>query len=898
MIVLSFWDHCYLVDSLYHSIRCFGPEGILSTVAGTGQSQGVDENGDGGLAADVCLQVPRAIALSPDSNLHLCESNGAVHSVSSQLPPGNLHGSERITRIDVDGTETTTLADGTVVSIRGGPDPQSGMQAPLAAELTVTVPSGLTVESSHRLQVIEAPVTRSLLSRTNTIEYHGSGLERGLVRTTTDPTEQRVSWDYDLMAHVVQQTMPGERAIRTRFDGVGNLLELTPPGRPAHSWLYTSLDLPQTYRPPEVAGIANPETSFTYNLDQQPESLTRADSQRINYHYLADGRLSAILTTNGRHEYGYDPSSRLLQSITAPGGNQLVYENDGALLTAQSWHGAFVNGTVGYQYNNLLWLDRLSIAGTDIDYDHDRDGLLVQAGALTLDRDPLSGFVTGTSFGIVTDRWLLTSFAELAEYEASVAGESVYAYSVATDKLGRIRQLTETIDGRVTVYDYDYTPAGQLASVHNNSAEIALYSYDANGNRTHIGGIEVATFDAQDRIESHATDDGNCVYSHNDHGEVVRKQEFSSGRMTEYDRDAFGNLRRVGLPDGTVIDYIIDGQHRRIGKVVDGAFAQGVLYQDQLNPVAELDGAGNVIARFVYGTRANVPAYIIKDDTTYRIISDYRGSPRLVIHSETGAIAQRIDYDIWGHIVADTNPGFQPFGFAGGIYDRDTGLVHLGAREYDPHIGRWLSKDPAGFGGGDTNLYAYAGSDPVNYIDPNGEVALLAPLLWGVFVQAAGGAAMDAAIDLGEQLLDSGGDIGCVNWGSVGGSALSGAAQGAAGGALGNLAKVARVARAAMGRGRKFTGPEKTDGGYWVQVDAKTLRPIMKKKRSGLSGKEAASDAPSWAKGQTPYAGENGDAFATRLLDEKYGVGNWTKGSGTEHNQLQKWGDRAFIDPE
>ncbi len=62
---------------------------------------------------------------------------------------------------------------------------------------------------------------------------------------------------------------------------------------------------------------------------------------------------------------------------------------------------------------------------------------------------------------------------------------------------------------------------------------------------------------------------------------------------------------------------------------------------------------------------------------------------------------------------------------------------------------------------------------------------------------------MDAAVELGSQLLDSGGDIGCVNWGSLGGSALTGAAQGAVGGALGNLAKVARAARAARAAGSR-----------------------------------------------------------------------------------------------
>jgi RHS repeat-associated protein len=63
---------------------------------------------------------------------------------------------------------------------------------------------------------------------------------------------------------------------------------------------------------------------------------------------------------------------------------------------------------------------------------------------------------------------------------------------------------------------------------------------------------------------------------------------------------------------------------------------------------------------------------------------------------------------------------FQPFGFAGGLWDADTGLLHFGAREYDPETGRWLSKDPLLFGGGDTNLYAYVLNDPLNLIDPTG----------------------------------------------------------------------------------------------------------------------------------------------------------------------------------
>jgi len=111
---------------------------------------------------------------------------------------------------------------------------------------------------------------------------------------------------------------------------------------------------------------------------------------------------------------------------------------------------------------------------------------------------------------------------------------------------------------------------------------------------------------------------------------------------------------------------------------------------------------------------------MVRGGVTYRIVSDERDSPRLVVNTSTGEIAQELDYDSYGRITKDTSPGFQPFGFAGGLYDSDTGLTHFGAREYDAETGRFVSQDPLDFSGGDTNLYAYAWGDPVNVVDPEG----------------------------------------------------------------------------------------------------------------------------------------------------------------------------------
>ena len=113
---------------------------------------------------------------------------------------------------------------------------------------------------------------------------------------------------------------------------------------------------------------------------------------------------------------------------------------------------------------------------------------------------------------------------------------------------------------------------------------------------------------------------------------------------------------------------------------------------------------------------------LVKGGSTYRLVTDQLGSVRLVVDVATGAIAQRIEYDAWGKVLIDTNPGFQPFGFAGGLYDPDTGLVRFGARDYDAEVGRWTAKDPIGFAGGDANFFAYVFNDPINGHDPSGLV--------------------------------------------------------------------------------------------------------------------------------------------------------------------------------
>ena len=327
----------------------------------------------------------------------------------------------------------------------------------------------------------------------------------------------------------------------------------------------------------------------------------------------------------------------------------------------------------------------------------------------------VSGFLTGTALYGITTAHTYNPFGELQTVSADFSATNLFATTYTRDLLGRITQKVETVEGVTDTFDYYYDAGGRLEFVNQNDATVEAYGYDPNGNRLN----NAATYDDQDRLVS----TGDATYTYTANGELETKTEAAG--TTSYTYDVLGNLMAVALPDGTQIDYIIDGQDRRIGKKVDGVLVQGFLYKDQLNPVAELDGSNNVVSRFVYGSRRNVPDYMIRGGVTYRIVADHLGSPRLVVDTSTGTIVQRLDYDAFGNILNDTNPGFQPFGFAGGIYDGDTKLTRFGARDYDAEVGRWTMKDPIRFDGGDTNLYGYVIGDPVNWVDSNGLLSLI-----------------------------------------------------------------------------------------------------------------------------------------------------------------------------
>jgi RHS repeat-associated protein len=701
------------------------PDNTTSTTLEKTNGTVVSTEADGTLTTLVKGPDPRFSMLSPISKSLQTSTGGLTANLSSQRTAvlANTNNPLSLTTL----TDTVTLNGRTHTTVYDAASKTFTATSAAARQTKAVIDSQGRVTQSQTTGLLPINTRYDAQGRPATI-VQGTGTDERLISfaynpegyldRVTDPVGRQVQYQYDLAGRVTRQILPDHREILFSYDANGNLTSLLPPGRPGHSFSYTPVNLTESTVPPEVGAGSN-STRYHYNLDKQLTKVQRPDGQTIDYSYDSAERIGSISVPEGNIGYSYHPTTGKLAGIITPDGLGLNYTYSGALPTQTNWTGA-VTGSVGKTYDNDFRVSTISVNGANpFTYQYDNDSLLTAVKNtalginLTLTRNAQNGLLTGTTLGNLTDSYSYNGFGEVTGYLAKYATADLYKSDVSRDKLGRITQKLETVGGSSHTYDYAYDTAGRLIEVKQNGIVESRYGYgyDDNGNRTDLNGTPIAHYDAQDRL----LDYNNTIYDYTANGELKSKTVGSA--TTSYHYDVLGNLRQVTLPNGTVLDYVIDGQNRRIGKKRNNVLEQGFLYQDQLKPIAELDGNNQIVSRFVYATGANVPDLMIKGGATYRIIKDHLGSPRLVVDIATNTVIQQMNYDVWGKVIQDTNPGFQPFGYAGGLYDRDTGLVRFGARDYDAATGRWTAKDPIGFAGGDTNLYGYVVNDPVNKMD-------------------------------------------------------------------------------------------------------------------------------------------------------------------------------------
>jgi RHS repeat-associated protein len=133
-----------------------------------------------------------------------------------------------------------------------------------------------------------------------------------------------------------------------------------------------------------------------------------------------------------------------------------------------------------------------------------------------------------------------------------------------------------------------------------------------------------------------------------------------------------------------------------------------------------VSGGGTTKTYYTHGPGIDEPLAMERNGNFSYYHADGLGSI-VAITGQSGNTVQRYDYDSFGNIVTISAPSFlQPYSYTGREWDKETGLYFYRARYYDPMVGRFISKDPIGFAGGDVNLYGYVQNNPINWIDPFG----------------------------------------------------------------------------------------------------------------------------------------------------------------------------------
>lgn len=734
-------------------------------------------------------------------------------------------------------------------------------------------------------EIIAAPGTPD--ERKYLFEYDTSGR----LQKVTDPLGQVTQYAYDAADQLLTSTLPSTEVIGFGYTDDGQLNLVDPPGSGTsnqHTMGYDRFMLMDAYTTPAV-GMLPRDSVYTFDDDRRLDDKTMPSGDTIDWKYNALGKLYEVdvPTSTPSDALGDDlglayfttgEQQGKLQHITA-GGTTVAFGFQGSLMTSTtlSLASPTVSQTVAWTHDDFLRIASEQVGtGPQIDFTYDDDDLLTgahvtgqPADGVVMTRDPSTGLLTEVRSGSGTSELVTTyaynTFGEITSMrtERSTTPTSTLIYEVVYDRdpLGRVAYKTETTSGGIESWGYTYDLEGRLVEVAHGTGQsckdatpacspIEAYGYDANGNRTHQGTslatlALIGTYDHRDRI---VTYDGES-YVYDDNG--MLKQKGSGPNATHYDYDLFGNLRKVTLPSGATITYTIDGLGRRVGRTYDDGInppnTRYWVYRDQLNPVAELDAAGNVTTQFIYATGAHVPSYMIKGGSTYRFVTDLLGSMRLVIKVIDGTIAQQIDYDPWGVPTLATGTwDVQPFRFAGGLYDPDTGLYRLGARDYDPESGRWTAKDPSLFNGG-INLFEYAAGDPINLVDVSGLAPSQSDLLFIADLLGVGGIAQGVVARRDAPMAAAHGDpdaaasqAACAGAAMLGGVAdfgmdsMIGAGIGASLGVLGAAFTPKRMIRAL----RKATGK----GNDFFVKTQREAEELLRKARPDLPWRETYAD--------------------------------------------------------
>ncbi|GHE83706.1 hypothetical protein GCM10018772_02740 [Streptomyces fumanus] len=573
--------------------------------------------------------------------------------------------------------------------------------------------------------------------------------QRGRQTSSTDPDAGTSITAYDDVDRPTSVTDSRKNKVTTTYDALGRTTG-TWQGD-ADTGTRLSVTKYDTVAKGELYGEYTYRNSTVYSSVLHPvlDEMYRPTLTRYTVSKTAEPELGG--TYEFGTQYGLD-GTVTAQSYPAAGGlagESVSYQYDGlqrpvGMNTSLNTTGSYVTDAQYSPTSQLegveLWSGKSTDTRTWLDFRYERgtERLLRQSVRVENAASP----ALDTTYGY-DDAGNVRSIADRP------AGGPTDAQCLTYDTLGRLTEAwtsAATPDGAsgTGVQDRACTAAPASSNVGGVSPYWNSYSYDVTGNRTgltrHGVGITptstvTSTYGQGEQgphqlsktvTQTAATDTTPAVtsqdtYTYDAAGNTETRVLGGDTQTLVWDKQ--NHLTQVKEADGSSTNYVYDAAGDRLLRETT---TEKVLYLPGME--LRLDKAGKTVggSRY-YSFGGQTIAQRTTDGVTY-LAGDSQGTAQLAIASGDGS-TQRRRLDSFGVARDQTSASVSSWandkGFVGGTNDETTGLVHLGAREYDADLGRFISLDPVMnlANPQQINGYTYGNNNPATYADPSGTCA-------------------------------------------------------------------------------------------------------------------------------------------------------------------------------
>ncbi len=489
----------------------------------------------------------------------------------------------------------------------------------------------------------------------------------GQIVSQTDGNKHITKYVRNLLEEVTEEIDPLGRTTVKEYDLAGNLTKMVDPQKRTTTF---------TYDP------GNRLTQISYPGDKTPQ---------VKYEYDKDGDRTAMIDGTGKTVYAFDQIDRLT-NMTNGHGESVALQYDLANEQTKLTYPNKSLVTRGYdQAGRLLTVTDWLGHQTKLIYNPDSS-------------------VTATTFPTSTtnqDKYAYNEADQISETKISKGSETLASLAYARDNDGQLKKTTSKGLPGEEALEYAYDENNRLTKGAGTA-----YEYDAANDPTKLG-ANTYTYDGANELES----GGGFKYAYNESGQ--RTKATPSGAAATYGYNRAGNLTSVERPvEGKIPQikdtYAYDGNGLRASQTISATTTFLAWDPVETVPLLLSDGTNS----YIYGA-GDLPIEQINTSQgkVLYLHHDQQGSTR-VLTGSTGAIEGSMTYDAYGNTTATKGASTTPLGYGGQYTSRDTGLIYLRARVYDPQTAQFLSVDPI------VNLtqepYGYTHDSPLNRADPTG----------------------------------------------------------------------------------------------------------------------------------------------------------------------------------